>query len=373
LLPGLASAASPAPLWSATAPLPTAADAPVLQGVAFHVIRPFDSETDGYRWLHGVALAWHEDKLYASFGRNKGGENTGTEEAHGAVSSDGGQTWSPPFTIDVGDEPDLAVSHGVFLSEGGTLWSFNGAFHGKMQNVHTRAYTLDEATGTWTPAGAVVGDGFWPMQEPLRMDDGNWIMSGFIARSETGAQGHPAAVAISHGDDFTAWDLVVIPKSPDLSMWGESSVIVNGKQVLNIARYGNAALALVATSNDYGRTWSESTPSNLPMTASKPYSGTLSTGQPYLICTTVADVRGRSPLTIAIGEKGDETFSRVYVIRKSLHEADGESHPSAELSYPYAVEHGGALYVGYSNTGGRGGNHNSAELAVIPIDALAAP
>lgn len=46
------------------------------------------------------------------------------------------------------------------------------------------------------------------------------------------------------------------------------------------------------------------------------------------------------------------------------------------LSYPYAIEHAGKLYVGYSNNGGGAGrvgegrelwNNNSAELAVIPI------
>jgi hypothetical protein len=39
-------------------------------------------------------------------------------------------------------------------------------------------------------------------------------------------------------------------------------------------------------------------------------------------------------------------------------------------SYPCAIEHEGKLYVGYSNSGGRGGNHNSAELAIMPLKAL---
>ena len=51
-------------------------------------------------------------------------------------------------------------------------------------------------------------------------------------------------------------------------------------------------------------------------------------------------------------------------------EGPGESHPKASLAYPYAVEHDGKLYVAYSNGGGRGGNRNSAELAVIPVASL---
>jgi len=110
------------------------------------------------------------------------------------------------------------------------------------------------------------------------------------------------------------------------------------------------------------------------MAASKPYSGTLSTGQHYLICTTTADSGNRrSPLTIAVTRPGERLFSAVYGIRDAVHEGPGESHPNARLSYPYAVEHEGDLYVIYSNCGGRGGNRNSAELAIIPVESLATP
>ena len=51
-------------------------------------------------------------------------------------------------------------------------------------------------------------------------------------------------------------------------------------------------------------------------------------------------------------------------------EDPGELSPGAGLSYPCAVEHEGKLYVGYSNSAGRHGNHNSAELAIIPLSAL---
>ena len=53
-----------------------------------------------------------------------------------------------------------------------------------------------------------------------------------------------------------------------------------------------------------------------------------------------------------------------------MHDGPGESTPTARLSYPYAIEHEGRLYVVYSNDGGRGKNRNSAEMAVIPVRAL---
>lgn len=367
---------APFPLWSGD-PLQKAADTPVLKDVSFRVIKPYEFQTDGYRFLHGVALAFHKDRLYASFGHNRGGENTDTEEARVRVSADGGKTWSPITTIDPGDEPGVGVSHGVFLSHAGLLWAFHGAYAGTLDNVHTRAYVLSEADGTWTRKGTIIQGGFWPLQEPLRMADGNWIMAGASI-----GNGNPAAVAISRGDDFTRWDLVVIPKPAGLKMWGESTVFLDGRRVVNIARCdGKQPVALVAVSEDFGRTWTESRPSNLPMAASKPYTGTLSTGQRYLICSTTADGGNRrSPLTLALSKPGETAFSRLFVIRHAVFsEGPGESNPKCALSYPYAVEHGGRLYVGYSNSGGGLGrvgegrqlwNNNSAELAIIPLDAL---
>jgi len=359
----------PITLWTGSAP-PKTSQAEILKGVQFHVIKKYERKVDGYGFLHGVALAWHKGRLYASFGHNKGSENTLTEEGRYCVSEDGGKTWSAVQTIDVGiDDDDLAVSHGVFLSRGETLWAFLGSFHGTRKAVHTRAYTLNEETKRWQAQGTVVRDGFWPMTEPVKMNDGNWIMPGFIV-----GQGNPAAMAISAGDELKKWKTVIIPRGTEVrNMWGESSIFVDGPRVTNIARYGGKSLALAASSTDYGRTWTPSTESNLPMAASKPCSGVLSNGQRYLICSTTADGENRrSPLTIAVSRPGENTFSKVFVIRHAVFEdGPGESNPGAALSYPYAVEHQGKLYVGYSNNGERKGNHNSAELAVIPVGTLA--
>jgi hypothetical protein len=366
----------PVALWKG-APVPKTADMPVLKNVEFSVIKPYEFKKDGYRFLHGVALGWHKGTLYASIGHNQGGENTDTEEARVCHSDDNGKTWSALKTIDGRREPGTGVSHGVFLSHKGIFWSFHAAYKGTMKDVHTRAYLLNEEDGSWERKGTVIGGGFWPMQEPIRMDDGNWIMGGLRVGG-----GNPAAVAISHGDNLLKWDMIMIPNARSTGkMWGESTVIVDGKNITNISRYGKVSKALAAVSKDYGRTWTKMRVSNLPMATSKPYTDTLSTGQRYLICSTTADGEGRrSPLTIAISRPGKDFFSKVYVIRHAVFpEGPGESHKNAALSYPYAIEHDGSLYVGYSNSGGGVGrvgegrelwNNNSAELAIIPLDSL---
>ncbi len=361
------------PLWDETRPLPTAAELPALRGVRFQVIKRWDQAFDGYTFLHGVGLAWHKNRLYASIGHNRGEENTVTEEAQYRVSEDAGETWSPLQVIDAGEEENLAVSHGVFLSCQGTLWAFHGGYYHWMEQIHTRAYSLDESTGQWKKHGVIIRDGFWPMNQPVKMPDGNWILPGISAGPYSGDKIFPAAVAISHGDDFTKWDFIEIPVAEGIrQMWGESAIWLDGPRIFNIARYGGAAAALLAISEDSGRSWTPSRISNLPMATSKPAAGTLSTGQHYLICSTASDNRGqRTPLTIAVTRPGENLFCKVFVIRESQQPLEpGESADHLSLAYPCAIEHNGHLYVGYSNNGGRRGNLNSAELAVIPVDQL---
>ena len=362
-------AASKPQLWNSSVPIPKTAELESLSGTTFHVIKRHEPDRDGFDWLHGVALAWHKNRLYATFGHNTGAENTATEVAHSCFSEDHGATWSPVTLIDDGDQ-EGAVSHGVLVSTGGQLWAFHGSFHGTLQGAHTRAYVLDESTGSWIRKGPVVLGGFWPMDTPRRMDDGNWIMAGIRIKDGNGGQNDPAAVAISHGDDFTKWDLVVVPKDTKNDMWGESTLLVDGPDLLNIARY-RRPVALLARSRDFGRTWTKSTSSNLPMVASKPFAGILSNGSRYLICTTTADSGNRrSPLTIALAQPGETTFQNVFRIRGSFSSGPGESNHNVALAYPYAVEHNHKLYVAYSNDGGRGANRNSAELAIIPVESL---
>ena len=134
------------------------------------------------------------------------------------------------------------------------------------------------------------------------MADGNWIMSGIRVAKRYDVTGNPPPVAINHGDDFTQWDLIVIPVAQGVEgVWGESTVVVSDATIINVARWGDQARALVAASDGFGRNWTPSQPSNLPMATSKPYTGTLSTGQRYLICTTTADSAGaRRPLTVTV-------------------------------------------------------------------------
>ena len=97
---------------------------------------------------------------------------------------------------------------------------------------------------------------------------------------------------------------------------------------------------------------------DLPMIDSKPYAGKLSDGRSYLICSCAEDISGRNPLTIALTKPGGDKFSEIYRIDEG-----------GVLSYPYAIENAGKLYVVYSSSVILN-NQNDAKLAVINLDAL---
>ena len=362
------------PLWAGGA-VPKAAELERPAGIEFSVIKKNEPQADGYNWLHGVAICWHKGRLWAFYGTNRGKENTPTEEMHARASDDGGKTWGPVQVVAKGGD-GCGVSHGALASKDGELWCFAGTFSNKCSFVHTRAFTLDEASGMWTARGAVAGEGFWPMQSPQRLPDGNWIIGGLRVASGWNLPGgaRPAA-AISRGNDFTKWDVSVVGKGEVANIWGEATVDTWGLCVTLTMRPGwkaDPSVAYIATSADCGRTWTPLKPTNLPLATSKPFTGVLSTGQRYVISQTTADGGTRRfPLTIAVSRPGEWAYSRVYLIRHAVFpEGPGASHPKAALSYPYAVEHDGKLYVAYSNSNGGGNFRNSAELAVIPVTSL---
>ena len=367
---------APFTLWDPTTPVPASSEIPQLEDVRFSMIKRRQPKLDGFDWLHGVALSWHKGTLFSSFGHNKGIENTPTEINQGRRSSDHGRSWSPVELIAPTDGPDCR-SHGVFLSHGGTLWLFLGRFGNDLEGrkyarLKTEAFVLHEPTDTWVSRGKVA-DTFWPCDEPLPTKDGNWIMGGMRIHPLNPGPGMSAkpAVAVSHGGDLTRWDTIEIPAPEDLQkIWGETTVLVDGNHVLAVARGASGQLcnALVSTSQDGGRTWTTLRRSNLPMTNSKAYGGTLSNGQRFLIGTMYQGVTGqRAPLTIAVTRPGEKTFCRIWRIRGAIRPEAGEKQDH-RVAYPYAIEHDGQLYVGYST--GLGGNRNNGELAVFSISSL---
>lgn len=355
--------------WQGTGAVPRAAELPACPGVRWSTIQAAQRQPDGaYAFQHGVHLARHAGARLASWAVNLGAENTGGEFVGVRRSEDDGRTWhdhsrlTPPAGVE-------SLSHGVMLVHAGRLHAWLAAFDGYLQGVHTRHYTWLGPEGRWAEHGAVIGDGFWPLQEPQGLADGTWLMAGFIAEAP-----RVPAVALAATPDADRWRVVRIEPSDTGEAWGESNVLVRPDRVINLSRHGPTRRLHWAESRDGGLTWTPAGPTDLPFADAKPCAGILPDGRPWLIGTGTANtVLRRDPLTLALGEPGRDGFTRLWCLRPAVlpGEMAVESHPEAALSYPHAVEYDGHLYVAYSNSGGRrGANLNSIELAVVPLAEL---
>ncbi len=361
-----AAADTPYTLWTGTSPFPPVAAIPPVPGVTHHVIH--EGETGAYQFLLGTALAFHEGTLWASWGNSLVDENDDGSIMGGRASRDGGTTWGPFQIIAPGAPGPDSHSHGVFLNHNDELWAYaaradyiaGGKAYPKLR---AEAYRLED--NAWVSKGIVAEGLFWPLTEPQPMKDGNYIMGGLIVDPENGWPDAEGAVAISAGDDVTKWTPVEIPRVPGDKVWGETSLIVEDDLITAIVRYGSKAVALVSFSEDFGKTWTTLRDSNLPNANSKPYAGTLSTGHWYAL----VNLENRDTLAIVIGEPGARTFSKVWTIRTGKSHVPrnpgGGKHP--QWSYPYAVEHDGKLFVGYSIS------KEDCGLSVLPIENLIAP
>jgi len=192
------------------------------------------------------------------------------------------------------------------------------------------------------------------MDHPTPMDNGSWIMGGLDRNWRS-------VVAISRGRNLTQWDTIAIPY-PEGMGFLETSVIVDGPNVTAFIR--NSPTVAVATSRDFGRSWSAVGQSNYPMSAAQPFASTLSTGQRYLI----SNIGNRDTLVIAVSRPGQSEFVRAWSIRNGRKpEVDYQGRTAGGAwAYPCAYEHDDKLYVVYSV------RKLECELAIIPIGALAA-
>ncbi|TAN35964.1 MAG: hypothetical protein EPN23_09675 [Verrucomicrobia bacterium] len=353
-------------LWDPQVPFP-GYDAMLDLPVVTHV-QVERAQRGGFHYLHEATIAWHNGSLYAGWANHPRFEaNVKDELLRGRSSTDGGLTWGPVATWvappELGGE---SYNHPALLEHQGKLWGFFTRW--EKEQPRTEIFTLDAAKQSWQPQQAHI-PGFIPFTPPRKMRDGNWIISGELSWFE-------AAVGISHGDDFTQWDVVQIPRPDDIPlMFPETTLLERGDELIAICRPKNSKTAPCASSKDCGRTWTKLALSNFPLAAGKPLCGRLSTGQQYLVTDNLE--QGRGLLSIAVTAPGGDKFCRIWKIRHQqtpVRRLLGTSDPkktnaghSTEWSYPAAVEHDGKLYVIYTQ-----GKEDCA-LSIIPLTALAVP
>lgn len=326
-----------------------------------------------YHFLHGVSLAECKGGLIATYGFNFGFEASVTEKLSGKYSADDGKTWEGFFTI-TPENASFANSHGVFGWHHEALWLFAPHFFGQAPPYFTqkgyaslhypKLFTeawIRQDNGNWQPVGKVVDD-FWPYHPPIKLPNGNYLMTGFDHR-------WLSSVAISNGDNFAEWKMVSIPTQEEV--YSEAGAWVMPDRVIAVLRNETKRNAdgfyhaIISISTDNGEHFSQPEESNLPMSTSKPFCGMLSDNRPYLIFNyPKRHEKDRSCMMIGIGSVGRTELSHFFIL--------DEWAPG--LAYPYAMERNGCLYVTYSSRSqgaAAEGNLNDAKLAVIPLESFA--
>ena len=292
-----------------------------------------------YKFLLGANIIRHNDVFYASWGNSGEKENDDNTVLAQKTSLDGGKSWGDFQVISRKDE-GFGRSHGVFLEYEGSLYAFcpkakyKYACYSEELELKMEVYRLNNEK-KWEWLGIVTEDDFWPLCEPVVLENGTIIMGGLEINE------HRAAVALCDGKDLTKWKRVVLPNPECYTYWGETTVMKKSDKLVAVVRYGGGC-ALVSESMD-----------------SKLYAGTLSTGENYIVFNAQGE-KYRDTLCVAVGE---EYFERVYIIRHGFDKPPVFQEIN-EWCYPYAYEDEGKLYVIYAN------NKENCELAIIPLESL---
>ena len=340
--------------------------------IAYHCVFDTVRETGRPNFLHGPAVEAWQGRLAVCFAFNAEAENSATEELLVRWSGDDGDTWTKAERI--APPSRHAHSHSVFLPREDGLWCFGPCFDGtgeppltskghrmiRFVNLQMEAWRYD---GAWRPAGVVAGD-FWPLSRPVRMENGSWLLAGCDGQWY-------AAVAVSRGDDLTRWDVArpdtrgeVFTEAGAWVRGGEVLMVMRNQSVLTDGRY-HAAIAL---SRDYGRSFEPCELTNLPMATTKPFCGRLDDGRVFMVFNASLDgaPNDRSLMLLGIGPADGFALDRLFLLDEGARTPEGRR---LALSYPYAAQIGGKLYVSYSceSAPGTRYNHNDAMLAVVNL------
>ena len=349
-------------LWDSSVRFPLFDEMPDLDIVTHVSVER--AQPGGYHYLHESSLVWHNDILQVVWANHKTAEVNITDELiRRRTSIDGGYTWSPAETIiEAPTGGSTSFNHPVITSAFGQLWLF--ATRWDNERPSTEVLTFNDRHGAWETTGTIISQ-LVPFRPPMKMANGNWIVSGESYWFE-------AAVAISDGDDFTKWDMIVIPRSPGLELcFAETTILQRAEQLVAICRPRNPGSAPAAISDDFGRSWTPLAPSNFPVASTQPYCGMLSNGQQYLLTGNMEEERYL--MSLAVTRPGGAKFERAWKVRHQKYPkvrlfggygTGSRVGCATEWSYPAASEHDGKLYISYTQ------GKEDCCLSIVPISAL---
>lgn len=353
-------------LWDPATPYPELSSIRPVPGVEYSLVH---RQTPDHLFLHEPRLEFHEAELFVNFSNAPRIESEPLQIIRGRRSPDGGRTWTPVEVVVGPLSGDERYETTPLLSQAGRLRAFVGRYAVSSRNsLGMEVFDWRTHEGKFRPVLTSFVPRFVPFVRPQPLANGNWIIGGHTDKVTM------AAVAISVGDDLTRWRVVNVPiPTPRALPCPETALLVNGSEVLAIVRNQDEMRPLVSVSRDSGETFSPAVVSNLPMVGSKPFAGTLSSGQRYLIYNGAAPgSRSRNNLLIAVTSPGQSyPFKKVWQVIGGVPDdvrtalgMDEALVGDQAWAYPEAVERDGVLYVVFSQ------NKKHCWLARIPVSTL---
>ena len=360
--------------WPDDVPYPTPAEICFPDGIYHSIVHDCDTDP-AYKFLHETAIGVLDDELFAAWYHNPKHELQGKTFQRFRTSKDFGKTWSDhAILMDRDNDKGLMYVGVQFLTLDATLYAFTNQEHGTERPVDCILLSWDKTNRKWVEHGPIA-ERFLAMQQPMLMDNGNFVMSGSYAARPGQVNATVPVVYISQGKDIEKpWRRVLLDTAKRVNVFAETAVVVDGKNLLAVTRLEKNPFPNFYESNDFGESWRKIENKTFAASHSKFAAGTLSTGYRYIIYNlprfkrnddgnilTEGMNRGRHTLVIAVAKPGEKAFSRIWKISDVT-----QSTAQKASHYPCAVEHEGMLYVTY--TGGH--KLRNCGFTAIPVASL---
>lgn len=308
---------------------------------AYSVVSP----TEEYGFLHESAIIEYHGIIFTSWYNCVKHELQGVTPIRFSQSFDNGKTWSEPLTVTKDLHSGILYCPPVFGICDDKLYMLLNQMV-SADHIHSLdLYIYNEAENEFRI--------LWSRPIPFKLntnvvalENGKLMLPGRIAEQD-GFPNTPAVLISDSGKIDAEWRLVYIQKNgtlPDGSelVHPEISAIVDGARIYMFSRNDKRSIPLIYISEDNGESWSEPYSHDIPFSASKIYSGTLSNKRNYVIANMQPD---RQNLAIFFSEAGSMKFTKGYLIQSGYSESLGHG---TSWHYPCACESNGKLYIAYT-------------------------
>lgn len=299
-----------------------------------------------FLFLHEAAIVKFHGRLIAAWYNNRKNELQGYTPIRFAFSDNDGVNWSEPMTV-IGDRSEkILYCPPVFGIDNDRLYMLLNQMVSADHMHSFDLYVYNEVENKF--------EFVWSKEIPFKlntnvykMENGKLILPGRIAKQDDFPQ-IPAVLISDLGKIDSEWRVVKLQdtkKLPDDSEFihPELSLIINKNDIYGFCRNDvRSGVPILFKSEDYGEHWTGPFQSDIPVSSSKIYSGTLSDGRNYVIGTLDEN---RKTLFILFSLKNKMRFNKGFIIQSGFSEELGYGY---KWSYPSAYEADGKLYIIYT-------------------------